>query len=122
MFREKTKMTQGKGLVAWFCLTFVLQDNLVVAAPSPSLPMGSLNLDGLKEALMSILLEILVGNSTLWTNSTLQAPQTNLTSSEIEMALALSISHIFQRINETGPWGPTTDDLTQYIHTYMETI
>ena len=33
-----------------------------------------------------------------------------------------SISHIFQRINETAPWGSNTDDLTQYIHTYLETI
>ena len=115
-------MTQGRGLVALFCLTLVLQDNLVMVAPSQFMPMGSLNLDGLKEALMSILLEIRVDNSTLWTNSTLLAPHTNLTSSEIERALALSISHIFQRINETGPWGPTPDDLNQYIHTNMETI
>ena len=78
-----------------------------MAAPFVSLPMGSLNLDSLKEALMSLLLEIRVGNSTLWTNTTLQAPQTNLTSSEIEMALA--ICHIFQRIIETAPWGSNTD-------------
>ena len=111
-FREKTTMTQGRGLVTWFCLTLVLQGGLAWSS------LGNLNLDGLKEALMSLLLEIRVDNSTLWTNTTLRAPQTNLSYKEIERALLLSISHISQRTNTTID----STNLEQYIHSYVDSL